>query len=148
MSEEEVADVERAALLHDVGKIGIPDSILNKPSPPDEGEWEQMRQHPAIGERIVASTEGLAHLAPVSRAEHECWDGKGYPDGLKGEEIPLASRIVFACDAFHAMTSDRPTGVHRLRAALEELKRNAHAQFCPRTTEALLRAIDRSSMVA
>jgi HD-GYP domain-containing protein (c-di-GMP phosphodiesterase class II) len=83
LSEEEVADVERAALLHDVGKIGIADSILNKLGPPDEGEWEQMRQHPAIGERIVASTEGLAHLAPVIRAEHECWDGKGYPDGLK-----------------------------------------------------------------
>jgi response regulator RpfG family c-di-GMP phosphodiesterase len=145
LSEEEVADVEQAALLHDVGKIGIPDSILNKPGPLDEGEWEQMRQHPAIGERIVASTEGLAHLAPVIRAEHERWDGKGYPDGLKSEEIPLASRIVFACDAFHAMTSDRPyqksIGV---RAALEELERNANAQFCPRTTEALLSVIDRS----
>jgi len=89
-----------------------------------------MRQHPAIGERIVASTGGLAHLAPAIRAEHERWDGKGYPDGLKGEEIPLASRIVFACDAFHAMTSDRPyrksIGV---RAALEELKRNLMLSF-------------------
>ena len=107
-----------------------------------------MRQHPAIGERIVASTGGLAHLAPAIRAEHERWDGKGYPDGLKGEEIPLASRIVFACDAFHAMTSDRPyrksIGV---RAALEELKRNANAQCCPRTTEALLSVIDRSRVV-
>ena len=148
LSEKEVADVEQAALLHDVGKIGIPDSILSKLSPLDEGEWEQMRQHPAIGERIVASTEGLAHLVPVIRAEHERWDGKGYPDGLKGEEIPLASRIVFACDAFHAMTSDRPyrksIGV---RASLEELKRNANAQFCPRTTEALLDVVDRSKVV-
>jgi response regulator RpfG family c-di-GMP phosphodiesterase len=148
LSEKEVADVEQAALLHDVGKIGIPDSILNKPGPLDEGEWEQMRQHTAIGERIVASTEGLAHLAPVVRAEHERWDGKGYPDSLKGEEIPLASRIVFACDAFHAMTSDRPyrksIGV---RAALEEIKRNANTQFCPRTTEALLDVIDHSKVM-
>jgi HD-GYP domain-containing protein (c-di-GMP phosphodiesterase class II) len=148
LSEKEVADVEQAALLHDVGKIGIPDSILSKLSPLDEGEWEQMRQHPAIGERIVASTEGLAHLVPVIRAEHERWDGKGYPDGLKGEEIPLASRIVFACDAFHAMTSDRPyrksIGV---RAALEQLKSNVNAQFCPRTTEALLNVIDHSEVI-
>ena len=107
-----------------------------------------MRQHPAIGERIVASTGGLAHLVPAIQAEHERWDGKGYPDGLKGEEIPLASRIVFAYDAFHAMTSDRPyrksIGV---RAALEELKRNANVQFCPRTTEVLLSVIDRSRVV-
>jgi response regulator RpfG family c-di-GMP phosphodiesterase len=148
LSEKEVADVEQAALLHDVGKIGIPDSILNKPGSLDEGEWEQMRQHPTIGERIVASTEGLAHLAPVVRAEHERWDGEGYPDGLKSEEIPLASRIVFACDAFHAMTSDRPyrksIGV---RAALEQLKSNANTQFCPRTTEALLNVIDHSKVI-
>ncbi len=148
LSEEEVSDVKQAALLHDVGKIGIPDSILNKPGPLDEGEWEQMRQHPAIGERIVRSTEGLARLAPVIRAEHERWDGKGYPDGLKGEEIPLASRIVFACDTFHAMTSDRPYRKSiGLRAALEELKRNANAQVCPRIIEALLNVIDRSRVV-
>jgi HD-GYP domain-containing protein (c-di-GMP phosphodiesterase class II) len=147
LSEEEVADVERAALLHDVGKIGVPDSILNKPGPLDEGEWEQMRQHPAIGERIVAAIEGLEHMAPVIRAEHERWDGRGYPDGLEGEEIPLVSRIVFACDAFHAMTSDRPyrraTGI---RAALEELERNTGKQFCPRTVPALVEVIERGHL--
>ena len=143
LSKEEVADVERAALLHDVGKIGVPDSILHNPEPLDEGEWEQMREHPAIGERLVAATEGLSHMAPIIRAEHERWDGKGYPDGLEGEEIPLASRIIFACDAFHAMTSDRPyrTAIG-LRAALDELESNVGKQFCPRTIPALLEVID------
>ena len=145
LSEEEVADVERAALLHDVGKIGVSDSILNKPGPLDEGEWEQMREHPAIGERIVARIEGLVHLAPVLRAEHERYDGKGYPDGLEDEDIPLASRIVFACDAFHAMTSDRPyRRAIGIRAALAELESNAGTQFCPRTVPALLEVIERA----
>ena len=92
LSEEEVAFVEQVALLHDVGKIGVSDSVLNKPGPLDEAGWEEMRRHPAIGERIVASTDGMAHLAPAIRAEHERWDGGGYPDGLKGDETPLAAR--------------------------------------------------------
>ena len=148
LSEEEVAEIEQVAILHDVGKIGIPDSVLNKPGPLGEGEWEQMRQHPAIGGRIVASTEGIAHLAPAIRAEHERWDGEGYPEGLQGKEIPLASRIVFACDAFHAMTSDRPyREAMGPRAAIEELERNTGTQFCPRTISALLDVIDYSRMV-
>lgn len=148
LSEEEVADIEQVALLHDVGKIGVADSILHKPGPLDEGEWEEMRRHPVIGERIVASTEGTAHLVPAIRAEHERWDGKGYPDGLRGEEIPMASRIVLACDAFHAMTSDRPYRKSiGTRAAIEELERNAGTQFCPRTIPALLDVIDHSRTV-
>ena len=83
-----------------------------------------MQEHPLIGERIVTSIEGLDHLASLIRAEHERWDGKGYPDGLSGEHIPLASRVVFACDSFHAMTSDRPyRKAMGVRAALEELQR-------------------------
>ena len=144
LSEEEVAEVEQAALLHDVGKIGVPDSVLNKPGPLDEREWALMREHPVIGERIVASVAGLAHLAPVVRAEHERWDGTGYPDGLVGDEIPLASRIVFCCDAFHAMTSHRPyresIGTER---ALEELEGNAGSQFDPNTVAALLAVVGR-----
>jgi response regulator RpfG family c-di-GMP phosphodiesterase len=143
LSEEEVADIEQVALLHDVGKIGVPDSVLNKPGALDEGEWEEMRRHPAIGERLVSSTEGTAHLAPAIRAEHERWDGEGYPDGLRGEEIPIASRIVLACDAFHAMTSDRPyRKAMGTRAAIEELERNAGTQFCPHAIPALLDVID------
>jgi response regulator RpfG family c-di-GMP phosphodiesterase len=148
LSEEEVADIEQVALLHDVGKIGVADSVLNKPGPLDEGDWEEMRRHPVIGERIVASTYGMAHLAPAIRAEHERWDGKGYPDGLRGEEIPIASRIVFACDAFHVMTSDRPYRASiGTRAAIEELERNAGTQFCPHVIPALLDIIDQARIV-
>ena len=139
LSEEGVAEVEQVALLHDLGKIGVGDAILNKPGPLTDPEWELMRMHPVIGEEIVASTKGLAHLAPAIRAEHEKWDGKGYPDGLKREEIPLASRIILVCDTFHAMTSDRPyRKALGAEAALGELRKNAGAQFCPRTVEAFV----------
>jgi putative nucleotidyltransferase with HDIG domain len=137
-------DVERAALLHDIGKIGISDAVLRKPAPLTEAEWLEMRRHPVVGARIVVSMPGLAHLAPVIRAGHERWDGCGYPDGLWGEAIPLPSRIVFACDAFHAMTSNRP-----YRRALPggfaaaEVRKGAGTQFCPRTVEALLAALGR-----
>ena len=139
LSKGEATEVEQVALLHDVGKIGDGDAILNKPGPLNDAEREVMRMHPAIGEEIVASTKGLAHLAPAIRADHERWDGKGYPDGLLGEEIPIASRIVLVCDAFHAMTSDRPyrKALDR-RAALGELEKNAGTQFCPHTVEAFL----------
>ncbi len=134
--------VEQAALLHDVGKIGIPDAILNKKGALDEAEWEVMKTHPEIGERMAALTDGLAHLAPILRAEHERWDGGGYPVGLSGEEIPLGSRIVLVCDAYHAMTSDRPyRKAMPGSAALEELRKNAGTQFCPYTVEALLAAL-------
>ena len=145
LNEEEVVEVEQAALLHDVGKIGIGDAILNKPQALSDAEWEIMRMHPTIGEEIVASTKGLAHLAPAIRAEHERWDGKGYPDGLEGEEIPLASRIILVCDTFHAMTSDRPyRKALDVEAALSELEGNAGAQFCPRVVEAFLEVVGQS----
>ena len=144
LSEEEVAEVKQAALLHDIGKLGISDAILNKPGPLDEAEWEAMKTHPAIGERILSSIEGLLHLGPVIRAEHERWDGTGYPDGLSGQQIPLASRIVLACDAYHAMISDRPyRKALGAQAALEELQGNAGTQFCPHTVPALLRIVKR-----
>lgn len=138
----EVDDVRQAALLHDIGKIGVLDAILNKPGPLDEGEWAIMQQHPEIGARIVASIGSLAHLAPVVRSEHERWDGKGYPDGLSGEQIPLASRIIFVCDSFHAMISDRPYRKAMIvREALEEVERNAGTQFCPTVARALIRVV-------
>ena len=143
LPEEEVDDVEQAALLHDVGKVGTPDRVLHKPGPLNEAEWEAMRAHTAVGERISSSIGDLAHLAPVIRAEHERWDGKGYPDGLSGEQIPLASRIILACDAYHAMTSDRPyRKAVGTQAALEELRRNAGTQFCPHTVRALLAVLE------
>jgi hypothetical protein len=142
--ELELEDVERAAVLHDIGKIGISDAVLRKPAPLDEAEWVEMRSHPAVGARIVGSMAGLAHLAPLIRAEHERWDGCGYPDGLWGEAIPLASRIVFACDAYHAMTSHRPYRRALPRGiAAAELRRCAGTQFCPRTVEAVLAVLER-----
>ena len=101
-----------------------------------------MRRHPVIGERIIAAIPPLAHLAPAIRAEHERWDGGGYPDGLAGDRIPMASRIVFACDAWHAMTSDRPYRAAMPRgAARAELIDNAGSQFDPEVVDALLSAL-------
>jgi response regulator RpfG family c-di-GMP phosphodiesterase len=143
-SQAEVTEVEQAAALHDIGKIGIAEAILREPGPLSNAAWETVRAHAEIGENIVSSTEGLSHLAPVIRAVHERWDGTGYPDGLSGEEIPLASRIISVCDAFHAMTSDRPyrKGLD-VNVALEALEKNAGAQFCPRTVEAFLDSVGR-----
>jgi diguanylate cyclase (GGDEF)-like protein len=128
--EHEVRRIRLAARLHDVGKTAIPAEILNKPGPLDEREWEFVRRHPLIGERIVMAAPALANTAELIRSSHERIDGHGYPDGLAGENIPLGSRIICVCDSFDAMTSDRryrrPIGID---AALEELKRNAGTQF-------------------
>ena len=139
LPEDEVAEVRQVVLLHDVGKIGVGEALLDKPGPLNEAERELVRMLPAVGERIVASTEELAHLAPAVRAAYERWDGGGYPDGLSGEDIPVASRIAFVCGAFRAMTSERPyRGALGADAALREFERNAGTQFCPRVVEALL----------
>lgn len=138
-----VAEVEAVALLHDVGKIGVPDHVLHKAGPLDDDEWELMRQHPLIGERILRPLPGLAGVATAVRHEHEHWDGSGYPDGIAGDRIPPASRIVLACDAFHALVSDRPyRAALPLQAATEELRRCAGAQFDPAVVEALLSCLD------
>ena len=139
LDDSELADVERAALLHDIGKIRVPDAILNKPGPLDDAEWALMRQHPAFGADLIADVPGLAQLAPVLRAEHERWDGRGYPDGLAGEAIALPARIVLVCDAYDAMTSDRPyrRSLGRERA-LREIEAGAGTQFCPTCSRALL----------
>ncbi len=146
LSAREARHVEHVALLHDVGKVGVPDHVLSKRGPLTEEEWELMRQHPLIGERIVAAIPPLAHLASAIRAEHERWDGAGYPDGLVREAIPVASRIVFACDALHAMTSDRPyRRAMPLAAARAELAANAASQFDPDVVEALLGVLDETT---
>src|SRR5215210_1399182 len=141
---EDATSVGQVALLHDIGKVGVPDAILQKPGRLTAPEWDVMREHPKIGAQIVSAIGSLSHLAPAVRAEHERWDGAGYPDGLAGEDVPLASRICFVCDAWHAMTSDRPyrpaLTTEEARADLED---NAGAQFCPRTVAALMRVLDR-----
>jgi PAS domain S-box-containing protein len=143
LEDDAARDVEQVALLHDIGKVGIPDALLQKQGPLDSQEWELMRQHPIVGERIIAGTPSLSHLSGAMRAEHERWDGTGYPDGLAGDEIPLASRITLACDALHAMTSDRPyRSAMTLQHARRELESCAGSQFDPRVTAALLAEID------
>jgi PAS domain S-box-containing protein/diguanylate cyclase (GGDEF)-like protein len=143
LDEQQMLEVEQVAVLHDIGKVGIPDSILLKRGPLTDAEWQLMRQHPGIGERVVANTESLAHLAPAIRAEHERYDGRGYPDGLVGDQIPIASRITLACDAYHAMTSDRPYRRHlSYEEALIELRDNAGTQFDPDVVAALLNLVE------
>ena len=105
---EALSAVEFGALLHDIGKIRVPEAILNKPGPLDDDEWEIMRAHPEAGERILAPIASLAHVLPIVRSSHERWDGAGYPDRLAGEEIPLGARIVSVCDAYRAMIEPRP----------------------------------------
>jgi PAS domain S-box-containing protein len=149
LDQDATRDVEQVALLHDIGKVGIPDAILQKQGPLDQQEWELMRQHPIVGEHIIAGTPGLSHLAPAMRAEHEHWDGDGYPDGLVGEEIPLASRITLACDALNAMTNDRPyRPAMTMERALEELRSGAGTQFDPQAVEALLAEVSAQSRSA
>ncbi len=127
-----MAELAAVALLHDVGKIGIPDELLHKAGPLSDEEWKVMREHPVIGERILANVPGLEAVALAVRHEHERWDGDGYPDGLVGAEIPLASRIVLACDAWNALQSDRPYRAALPREdALAELRRCSGTQFDP-----------------
>jgi len=134
-----VTQVEHVAHLHDLGKIAVPDAILRKPGPLTQHEWTLMRQHPVVGADILASVPELEHLSPAVRAEHERWDGRGYPDGLAGEQIPIASRITLVCDAFHAMTSERPyRSAMSSEQAREEIRLHAGTQFCPGAAAALL----------
>jgi len=138
----ELEKMEWAGLLHDIGKIGIPDPVLHKGGALSTAEAAKMAEHTIIGERILSHAECLRPVAPLVRAAHERWDGLGYPDGLEGEAIPLASRIVFVCDAFHAMTSDRPYRQALTAAeALDELRAQAGRQFDPRIVEAFARIL-------
>ena len=108
LSASRAGDVRYAALLHDVGKVAVPSEILLKPGALTDEEWVTMRGHAAAGGKLVASIPAFAHLAPAVRASHERWDGAGYPDGLAGEQIPLAARIIAACDTYEAIVTDRP----------------------------------------
>ena len=135
----EVERVRSAALLHDIGKVAIPDEILHKPGPLTDEEWMLMRQHPVIGERILRVLPGLGPVARMVRHEHERWDGGGYPDGLRGLEIPFGSRVIIVADTYHAITSNRPYRAARSHEeAVEELTRCAGTQFDPDVTAALI----------
>ena len=136
-------DLEQVALLHDIGKVGIPDTILRKPDKLNDDEWATMRAHPRIGAQLVAAIPDLAHLAPAIEAEHERWDGAGYPRGLAGEAIPVESRVTFVCDSYHAMISDRPYRRALSHAqAIAELRRCSGTMFWPDAVAALLDEVE------
>jgi HD-GYP domain-containing protein (c-di-GMP phosphodiesterase class II) len=139
MDKYELQELEFAALLHDVGKIAIPKEILNKPAKLTDEEFELMKSHTIEGQALLDRVGGrLARVGELVRSCHERWDGRGYPDGLRGEEIPLAARIVFCCDAYSAMTTDRPyRAAIDPDSALAELRANAGTQFEPRVVEAV-----------
>jgi two-component system, cell cycle response regulator len=140
MEAEQRDETFRAAQLHETGKMAIPDAILKKPGPLDESEWKFVRQHTLIGERIIASAAALVPVARLVRSSGERWDGSGYPDGLRAEEIPLGARVVAVCDAYAAMVSERPYSVAmRPSRAREELERGAGSQFDPDVVAAFQR---------
>ena len=139
LSMEQRRAVRLGSILHDVGKIGISDSILLKAGPLTDEEWKIMRSHPEIGERMLQGIDFLAPALPTIRHHHERWDGTGYPDKIAGESIPIGARIVAVCDAFDAMTSDRPyRAALPLDAALEELQKNAGTHFDPQCVDVLV----------
>ena len=134
--------VQRAALLHDVGKVAIPRAVLDAPRRLTDAEWLEVRAHPVIGEELVRAFPWLADVASLIRHHHERWDGAGYPDGLSGEEIPLGARIIAVCDAFDAMTSPRPYRAPVTRVqAVWRLREAAATQFDPLVAGALERVV-------
>lgn len=131
-------ELEFAARLHDLGKIGVPDQILRKPGPLTQQEWDVMRHHPSWGAEMLAAIPGLEGVAEIVATHHERYDGAGYPAGLEGEAIPLGARIISACDAYQAMVSDRPyRPALGAKVALRELSDQSGRQFDPDAVEAL-----------
>jgi putative nucleotidyltransferase with HDIG domain len=139
VDDDELAVLRRGALLHDIGKVGVPDRILRKPAALSEAEWTTMKKHPDLGARIIGGIPFLEHVAAIVRHHHERWDGGGYPDGIAAEAIPLGARIFTVADSFDAMTSDRP---YRSAMSVEEARREVDrcrgTQFDPRVVDAFL----------
>jgi HD-GYP domain-containing protein (c-di-GMP phosphodiesterase class II) len=144
LDDDALKQLELGALLHDIGKIGVPSTILLKPGRLSAAERAMIEMHPVLGERIIAPIDRLQEVRVIVRHCHERWDGRGYPDGLVGEEIPLEARIIFVCDAYHAMTTDRP---YRKRLshpeAVRRLREGAGSQFDPRVVEICLNVLER-----
>lgn len=140
LDERRRRNVEFGALLHDVGKVAIPKQLINKPGPLNAQEWTVVRTHTVEGQRILEKIGGLmSEIGAVVRSSHERYDGGGYPDGLADEAIPVESRIIFACDAFNAMTTDRPyRAALPIEGAITELEANAGTQFDPRVVGVLV----------
>jgi len=146
---EAVRNVELGAVLHDIGKVRVPESILNKPGPLDDDEWAVMKTHPEVGEHILRPIRSLQAILPIVRHHHERWDGGGYPDRLSGRAIPLGARIVAVCDAYRAMTEDRPyRKALSSEEARKELDQGVASQFDPECVEALIAALGRRDSAA
>jgi HD-GYP domain-containing protein (c-di-GMP phosphodiesterase class II) len=144
LPESALEDLRYGGIFHDVGKIAVPDALINKPGPLTEEEWEVVKQHPAMGAEILAPVPFLYGVRTIVRHAHEHWDGGGYPEGLKGAQIPLGARIVLAVDAYHAMTSNRPyRRAMSHEEACKELIDNAGTQFDPEVIDALLKVLER-----
>lgn len=142
-SDELIQDVRWGARLHDIGKIGVPDAILHKPEALTEAEWRMMREHPVLGEEILGSVEGMRGAAMLIRHHQEKWDGTGYPDGLRGEQIPVGARILAVVDAYGAITEARPYKPAKDHAeAVAEIRKCAGTQFDPRVVDAFCRVIE------
>jgi HD-GYP domain-containing protein (c-di-GMP phosphodiesterase class II) len=143
MDAGELRNLRYAAAFHDIGKIAVPESLLNKPGPLTNGEVEQLQRHTVMGEQILQPVDFLTDILPLVRHGHERWDGEGYPDNLVGDQIPLGARIILVCHAYEAMTSDRPYRDAMSRdAARRELKLHAGTQFDPRVVDALLEVLE------
>ncbi|MFZ5645141.1 MAG: PAS domain S-box protein [Bacillota bacterium] len=142
LSDREMDDIKMLSKYHDIGKAGIPDSILFKPGPLNKKEWEEMKEHSEIGFRIAKSTPELSYIANWILSHHEWWNGKGYPQGLKGNQIPILSRIIFIADAYDAMTNDRPyRKALSHKEAVSEIERCAGSQFDPELTELFIKTL-------
>ena len=142
--DDRLVDIERGALLHDIGKIGVPDEVLKKPASLDDQEWEAMRKHPLLAGLMISKVEFLEGVLPILLYHHERYDGEGYPFGMERETIPLEARIFTVVDSYDAMTSDRPyREAMTPAAAVREIQRNAGTQFDPRVVEAFTRVISR-----
>jgi two-component system, cell cycle response regulator len=147
MYSQELRALRWAALLHDVGKIDVSTSILNKPGALSEAEFDEIRQHTIVGARMVGRIPFFSRVHPLVRWSHERWDGGGYPDGLAGPAIPLGARVICACDAFDAMVSERPyRAAIEVAAALAELRAGAGSQFDPEVVAALVAEVEGSAL--
>jgi two-component system cell cycle response regulator len=141
LSEQAVQRIELAGRLHDIGKVAIPAAILQKPGPLTEREWEVMRTHTEIGARMIAAAPALADIAEIVRCHHERYDGSGYPDGLRGDRIPLGACVVAVCDSFVAMMRERPyIDAITVQEAIAELRRCSGTDFNPRAVFAFEQA--------
>lgn len=142
LSDEQIAHIRRGALLHDIGKLGVPDAILRKPEPLTEDEWAMMRKHPNYAYSMLSPIEYLRPALDIPYCHHERWDGTGYPRGLKGEQIPLSARLFAVADVWDALLSDRPYRPRwRREEALDYIRSQSGKHFDPDVVELFLRVI-------